>query len=643
MTNPPVTPLLDTVRFPSDLKNIDDKLLPQLATELRAEMIDAVSRTGGHLGAGLGVVELTIAIHKVFNTPHDRVIFDVGHQCYPHKILTGRRDRIRTLRQEGGLSGFTKRTESEYDDFGAGHSSTSISAGLGMAVASQLQGTPRNVISVIGDGAMSAGMAFEALNNAGALDARLIVILNDNDMSIAPPTGAMSAYLARMASGRTYMGIRDFGKKLTAYLGKNVDRAITRAVEHARGYVTGGTMFEELGFYHIGPIDGHNLEHLLPVLRNVRDNGDGPVLIHVVTQKGKGYAPAEAASDKYHGVSKFDVVTGTQAKAKPNAPSYTAVFGEALAQEANFDDKIVAITAAMPGGTGVDKFAKVHPTRTFDVGIAEQHAVTFAAGMATEGMKPFCTIYSTFLQRGYDQVVHDVAIQKLPVRFPIDRAGFVGADGATHAGSFDTTYLACLPGFVVMAASDEAELKHMVRTAVAYDEGPISFRYPRGEGVGVEMPERGQILEIGKGRIVREGTKVALLSFGTRLAECLVAAEDLNAAGLSTTVADARFAKPLDHDLIRQLARHHEVLVTIEEGSVGGFGSHVLQFLSTDGLLDGGLRVRSLVMPDIFMDHASPDAMYARAGLDRKGIIDTVFKALNAENRSGAQVTILKP
>ena len=643
MTNTPVTPLLDTVRFPSDLKAVDDKLLPQLADELRAEMIDAVSRTGGHLGAGLGVVELTIAIHKVFDTPHDRVIFDVGHQCYPHKILTGRRDRIRTLRQDGGLSGFTKRAESEYDDFGAGHSSTSISAGLGMAVASELQGTKRNVISVIGDGAMSAGMAFEALNNAGALDARLIVILNDNDMSIAPPTGAMSAYLARMASGRTYMGFREFGKKLTAYLGKNIDRAITRAVEHARGYVTGGTMFEELGFYHIGPIDGHNLDHLLPVLRNVRDNADGPVLIHVVTQKGKGYAPAEAASDKYHGVSKFDVVTGTQAKAKPNAPSYTAVFGETLAQEASLDDKIVAITAAMPGGTGVDKFAKVHPSRTFDVGIAEQHAVTFAAGMATEGMKPFCTIYSTFLQRGYDQVVHDVAIQKLPVRFPIDRAGFVGADGATHAGSFDTTYLACLPGFVVMAASDEAELKHMVRTAVAYDDGPISFRYPRGEGVGVEMPERGQILEIGKGRIVREGTKVALLSFGTRLAECLVAAEDLNAAGLSTTVADARFAKPLDHDLIRQLARHHEVLVTTEEGSVGGFGSHVLQFLANDGLLDGGLRVRSLVMPDIFMDHASPDAMYARAGLDRKGIVDTVFKALKAENRSEAQVTVLKP
>lgn len=643
MTQGPITPLLDTVHYPADLKNIDDKLLPQLATELRAEMIDAVSRTGGHLGAGLGVVELTIAIHKVFDTPHDRLIFDVGHQCYPHKILTGRRDRIRTLRQEGGLSGFTKRSESEYDDFGAGHSSTSISAGLGMAVASELQGIKRNVISVIGDGAMSAGMAFEALNNAGALDARLIVILNDNDMSIAPPTGAMSAYLARMASGRTYMGIREAGKKLTAYLGKNIDRAITRAVEHARGYVTGGTMFEELGFYHIGPIDGHNLDHLLPVLRNVRDNADGPVLIHVVTQKGKGYAPAEAAADKYHGVNKFDVVTGTQAKAKPNAPSYTAVFGETLAQEASLDDRIVAITAAMPGGTGVDKFAKVHPSRTFDVGIAEQHAVTFAAGMASEGMKPFCAIYSTFLQRGYDQVVHDVAIQKLPVRFPIDRAGFVGADGATHAGTFDTTYLACLPGFVVMAASDEAELKHMVRTAAAYDEGPISFRYPRGEGVGVEMPERGQVLEIGKGRVVREGTKVALLSFGTRLAECLVAAEDLNAAGLSTTVADARFAKPLDHDLIRQLARHHEVLVTIEEGSVGGFGSHVLQFLSTEGLLDGGLKVRSLVMPDIFMDHASPDAMYARAGLDRKGIVDTVFRALNAENRAGAQVTVLKP
>ena len=647
MTNHPATPLLDTVQFPSDLRGIEDKLLPQLADELRTEMIDAVSRTGGHLGAGLGVVELTIAIHKVFDTPHDRLIFDVGHQCYPHKILTGRRERIRTLRQENGLSGFTKRGESEYDDFGAGHSSTSISAGLGMAVASELQGTPRHVISVIGDGAMSAGMAFEALNNAGALDARLIVILNDNDMSIAPPTGAMSAYLARMASGRTYMGFRDAGKKLTAYLGKNIDRAITRAVGHARGYVTGGTMFEELGFYHIGPIDGHNLEHLLPVLRNVRDNGDGPVLIHVVTQKGKGYAPAEAASDKYHGVSKFDVVTGTQAKSKPNAPSYTAVFGETLVQEGGHDDRIVAVTAAMPGGTGVDKFATAFPARTFDVGIAEQHAVTFAAGMATEGLKPFCAIYSTFLQRAYDQVVHDVAIQKLPVRFPIDRAGFVGADGATHAGTFDTTYLACLPGFVVMAASDEAELKHMVRTAASYDEGPISFRYPRGEGVGVEMPERGEILQIGKGRVVRQGAKVALLSFGTRLAECLVAAEDLDAAGLSTTVADARFAKPLDHDLIRQLARHHEVLITIEEGSVGGFGSHVFQFLSSEGLLDGGLRARSMVMPDIFMDHGSPEAMYARAGLDRKGIVDTVFRTLNGvgngSGRDSAQVTLLKP
>ncbi|MCY0150505.1 1-deoxy-D-xylulose-5-phosphate synthase [Hoeflea sp. G2-23] len=629
MTNLPATPLLDTVRIPSDLKNIDDKQLPQLAEELRAEMIDAVSRTGGHLGAGLGVVELTIAIHKVFDTPHDRLIFDVGHQCYPHKILTGRRDRIRTLRQEDGLSGFTKRDESPYDPFGAAHSSTSISAGLGMAVASEMTGTRRNVISVIGDGAMSAGMAYEALNNAGALDARLIVILNDNDMSIAPPTGAMSAYLARMASGRTYMGFREAGKKLTAYLGKNIDRAITRAVEHARGYVTGGTMFEELGFYHIGPIDGHNLEHLLPVLRNVRDNGDGPVLIHVVTQKGKGYAPAEAAADKYHGVNKFDVITGAQAKAKPNAPSYTAVFGETLTQEGALDDKIVAVTAAMPSGTGVDKFAKAFPGRTFDVGIAEQHAVTFSAGMATEGMKPFCALYSTFLQRGYDQVVHDVAIQRLPVRFPIDRAGFVGADGATHAGSFDTAYLACLPGFVVMAAADEAELKHMVRTAAAYDEGPISFRYPRGEGVGVEMPERGQILEIGKGRIMREGTKVALLSFGTRLAECLLAAEDLEVAGLSTTVADARFAKPLDHELIRQLAQHHEVLITIEEGSVGGFGSHVLQFLSTEGLLDGGLKARSMVMPDIFMDHAAPATMYARAGLDRKGIVDTVFGALS--------------
>ncbi|MDK1384584.1 1-deoxy-D-xylulose-5-phosphate synthase [Sinorhizobium sp. 8-89] len=631
----PATPLLDQVKFPDDLKKIDEKDLPQLARELRAEMIDAVSRTGGHLGAGLGVVELTIAIHKIFDTPHDRLIFDVGHQCYPHKILTGRRDRIRTLRQEGGLSGFTRRAESEYDPFGAAHSSTSISAGLGMAVAADLDGKTRNVIAVIGDGALSAGMAYEALNNAGALDARLIVILNDNDMSIAPPTGAMSAYLARLASGRTYMGIREVGKKLTAYLGKSVDRALTRAVEHARGYVTGGTLFEEMGFYHIGPIDGHSFDHLLPVLRNVRDNAKGPVLIHVVTQKGKGYPPAEAAADKYHGVNKFDVITGAQAKAKPNAPAYTSVFAEALVQEASLDDKIVAITAAMPTGTGLDRFASVHPSRCFDVGIAEQHAVTFAAGLAAEGYKPFAALYSTFLQRAYDQVVHDVAIQGLPVRFPIDRAGFVGADGPTHAGSFDTTYLATLPGFVVMAAADEAELKHMVRTAAAYDEGPISFRYPRGEGVGVELPERGEILQIGKGRIVKQGSKVALLSFGTRLADCLTAAEDLDAAGLSTTVADARFAKPLDHDLIRQLARHHEVLITIEEGAVGGFGSHVLQFLAMDGLLDGGLKVRPLVMPDIWMEQAKPEAMYAAAGLDRAGIVSTVFKTLGQKQAVG--------
>ncbi|MGO7486497.1 1-deoxy-D-xylulose-5-phosphate synthase [Rhizobium ruizarguesonis] len=628
MTQLPKTPLLDQVIYPADLRRLEDRDLPQLAREVRDEMIDAVSRTGGHLGAGLGVVELTIAIHSVFDTPDDRLIFDVGHQCYPHKILTGRRDRIRTLRQEDGLSGFTRRAESEYDPFGAAHSSTSISAGLGMAIAADLDKSDRRVIAVIGDGAMSAGMAYEALNNAGALDARLIVILNDNDMSIAPPTGAMSAYLARLASGRTYMGFRDLGKKLTAYLGKNIDRAITRAVEHARGYVTGGTMFEEMGFYHIGPIDGHSFDHLLPVLRNVRDNGRGPVLIHVVTQKGKGYPPAEAAADKYHGVNKFDVITGAQARVKPNAPSYTSVFAEALVQEATLDDKIVGITAAMPNGTGLDKLAEAFPSRCFDVGIAEQHAVTFAAGLAAEGYKPFAALYSTFLQRAYDQVVHDVAIQGLPVRFPIDRAGFVGADGPTHAGSFDTTFLTTLPGFVVMAAADEAELKHMVRTAVAYDSGPISFRYPRGEGVGVDMPARGEILQIGKGRIVKEGTKVALLSFGTRLADCLLAAEDLDAAGLSTTVADARFAKPLDHDLIRQLARHHEMVITVEEGAIGGFGSHVMHFLATEGLLDNGLKLRSLVMPDIWMEQAKPEAMNAHAGLDRAGIVSTVFKAL---------------
>jgi 1-deoxy-D-xylulose-5-phosphate synthase len=628
MNAKPETPLLDKVRVPSDLRTLDEAQLPQLASELRAELIDVVSQTGGHLGAGLGVVELTVALHYVFDTPDDRIIWDVGHQAYPHKILTGRRDRMRTLRQEGGLSGFTKRSESEYDPFGAAHSSTSISAGLGMAVARDLDGGRNNVIAVIGDGAMSAGMAYEAMNNAGALDARLIVILNDNDMSIAPPAGAMSAYLARLASGRTYAGVRELGKKLTSYLGRRVDRAITRAVEHARGFVTGGTLFEEMGFFHIGPIDGHNLEHLVPVLKNVRDNGTGPVLIHVVTQKGKGYAPAEAAADKYHGVNKFDVITGAQAKAPANAPAYTKVFAESLMQEARDDDKIVAVTAAMPSGTGLDLFGEAFPSRSFDVGIAEQHAVTFAAGLATEGYKPFVAIYSTFLQRAYDQVVHDVAIQNLPVRFPIDRAGFVGADGATHCGAFDTAYLASLPGFVVMAAADEAELRHMVRTAVEYDDGPISFRYPRGNGVGVDMPERGQVLEIGKGRILREGTKVALLSFGTRLKDCLLAAEELGAAGLSTTVADARFAKPLDEDLIRRLARSHEVLVMIEEGSVGGFTSQVLDFLARNGLLDNGLKVRPLTMPDSFVDHANPDKMHADAGLDSAGIVRAVFAAL---------------
>jgi len=626
------TPLLDQINFPADLRKFDEQDLPRVADEVRREMIDAVSQTGGHLGAGLGVVELTTAIHHVFNTPDDRLIWDVGHQCYPHKILTGRRDRMRTIRQKDGLSGFTKRAESEYDPFGAAHSSTSISAGLGMAVARELKGAENNVIAVIGDGSMSAGMAFEAMNNAGAMDARLIVILNDNDMSIAPPTGAMSAYLARLATGRTYMGMRELGKKMTAYLGKTVDRAITRAVEHARGYVTGGTMFEELGFYHIGPIDGHDLSTLVPVLKNVRDNANGPVLIHCITRKGHGYAPAEASADKYHGVSKFDVVTGTQAKATPNAPAYTKVFGQTLAQEADHDDKIVGITAAMPSGTGMDIFGNIHPDKMFDVGIAEQHAVTFAGGMATEDYKPFVAIYSTFLQRAYDQVVHDVSIQNLPVRFAIDRAGFVGADGPTHAGSFDTTYLATLPNFVVMAPADEAELKHMVRTAAAYDDGPISFRYPRGEGVGVEMPERGEILEIGKGRVIKEGTRVALLSFGTRLQDCMLAAEDLDGFGLSTTVADARFAKPLDEELIDQLAKNHEVLVCVEEGSVGGFGSHVAQYLTSVGALDdGSVRFRAIFMPDLYMDQASPNDMNGNAGLNRDGILKTVFEALGRE------------
>ncbi|QTN98332.1 1-deoxy-D-xylulose-5-phosphate synthase [Brucella sp. 458] len=627
----PSTPLLDKAPTPDRLRALPEQDLPQLAEELRTELIDAVSTTGGHLGAGLGVVELTVALHHVFNTPYDRIIWDVGHQAYPHKILTGRRDRIRTLRQAGGLSGFTKRAESEYDPFGAAHSSTSISAGLGMAVASELSGEKRNVIAVIGDGSMSAGMAYEAMNNAGALDARLIVILNDNDMSIAPPTGAMSAYLARLVSGRTYRSVREAAKQVAQKLPKFLQDKARKSEEYARAFFTGGTLFEELGFYYVGPIDGHNLDHLLPVLKNVRDTQKGPVLIHVVTQKGKGYAPAEAAADKYHGVNKFDVITGKQAKPPANAPSYTKIFGTSLIEEARHDDKIVAVTAAMPTGTGLDLFGEAFPKRVFDVGIAEQHAVTFAAGLASEGYKPFCAIYSTFLQRGYDQVVHDVSIQNLPVRFPIDRAGLVGADGPTHAGSFDTGFLAALPGFVVMAASDEAELRYMVRTAAEYDEGPISFRYPRGDGVGVDLPERGSVLEIGKGRIVREGTKVALLSFGTRLQECLAAAEELGAAGLSTTVADARFAKPLDHDLIRRLAREHEVLVMVEEGAVGGFGSHVLQFLATDGLLDRGLKVRALTLPDIYQDHGKPDAMYAEAGLDRTGIVRTVFAALHRD------------
>ncbi len=621
-------PLLDTVHVPADLRRLPESDLPKLAAELRAELIDAVSLTGGHLGAGLGVVELTVALHHVFNTPDDRLIWDVGHQAYPHKILTGRRDRMRTLRTEDGLSGFTKRAESEYDPFGAAHSSTSISAGLGMAVARDLSGGKNNVIAVIGDGAMSAGMAYEAMNNAGALDARLIVILNDNDMSIAPPAGAMSAYLARLVSGKTYHSLRETAKQLAKKLPKFWAEKARRSEEYARGFWTGGTLFEELGFYYVGPIDGHNLEHLLPVLKNVRDTIDGPVLIHVVTQKGKGYGPAEAASDKYHGVNKFDVITGAQAKAPANAPSYTKVFADSLIQEAREDDRIVAITAAMPSGTGLDLFGEAFPSRTFDVGIAEQHAVTFAAGLATEGLKPFAAIYSTFLQRAYDQVVHDVAIQKLPVRFPIDRAGFVGADGPTHCGAFDTTFLATLPGFVVMAAADEAELRHMVRTAAVYDDGPISFRYPRGNGVGVDMPERGTVLEIGKGRILREGTKVALLSFGTRLQDCLLAAEELTAAGLSTTVADARFAKPLDEDLVRRLARSHEMLVTVEEGAIGGFASHVLHFLAHEGLLETGLKVRPLVLPDVFTEQAKPEKMYADAGLDSTGIVRTVFSAL---------------
>jgi 1-deoxy-D-xylulose-5-phosphate synthase len=631
LSQKPLTPLLDTISSPADLRQLEDSQLQQLTDELRDELIDSVSTTGGHLGAGLGVVELTVALHHVFNTPYDRLIWDVGHQCYPHKILTSRRDQIRTVRKEGGLSGFTKRAESEYDPFGAGHSSTSISAGLGMAVASQMDNKDRNIVAVIGDGAMSAGMAYEAMNNAGALDARLIVVLNDNDMSIAPPTGAMSAYLARLVSGKTYLSIRETAKQIAEHLPKFIHDKARKTEEYARGFWTGGTLFEELGFYYIGPVDGHNLEHLLPVLRNARDAGAGPILVHVVTRKGKGYPPAEEARDKFHGVSKFNIITGAQAKSTPNAPSYTKVFAQALIEEARDDEKIVAITAAMPGGTGLDLFGEAFPERVFDVGIAEQHAVTFAAGLACEGYKPFAAIYSTFLQRAFDQVVHDVSIQNLPVRFPIDRAGFVGSDGPTHAGSFDVGFLSNLPNFVVMAAADEAELKHMVATAAAYDEGPISFRYPRGEGVGVELPERGQILNIGQGRIVREGSKIALLSFGTRLQQCLNAAEELDSSGLSTTVADARFAKPLDVELVTRLAKEHEVLITVEEGSIGGFGSHVVNCLLNSGSLDGRLKFRSLFMSDNYADHAAPDKMNKDSGLDSDNIVKTVFSMLGKQ------------
>src|SRR5580704_10636070 len=625
------TPLLDTIKSPADLRRVPEKDLRQVAEELRAETISAVAVTGGHLGAGLGVVELTVALHYLFDTPRDRLLWDVGHQAYPHKILTGRRDRIRTLRQGGGLSGFTKRAESEYDPFGAAHSSTSISAGLGMAVARDLKGLSHNVVCVIGDGAMSAGMAYEAMNNAGAMDSRLIVILNDNNMSIAPPVGALSAYLARLVSGRPYRSLRATIRQLAKRLPKFLEQRARAMEEYARGLVTGGTLFEELGFFYIGPIDGHNLDHLLPVLKNVRDTREGPVLVHVVTQKGKGYAPAEASDDKYHGVVKFDVTTGKQDKPKSNAPSYTKVFGESLVKEARKDDRIVAITAAMPSGTGVDIFAKAFPDRTFDVGIAEQHGVTFAAGLATEGFKPFVAIYSTFLQRAYDQVVHDVAIQRLPVRFAIDRAGLVGADGPTHAGSFDLAYLGCLPGFVIMAAADEADLAHMVATQVAIDDRPSGLRYPRGEGRGVPMPAEGQPLEIGRGRIIREGSKVALLSYGARLGECLKAADELAGYGLSTTVADARFAKPLDTGLINRLARHHEVVITIEEGAIGGFGSHVLHHLATSGLLDHGLKIRTMILPDVFLDHDSPQAQYDQAGLNARHIVAMALSALGRE------------
>ncbi|HEY9009765.1 MAG TPA: 1-deoxy-D-xylulose-5-phosphate synthase [Devosia sp.] len=641
MSEKPLTPLLDKTQSPDDLKALSREELRTVADELRAEIIDAVSVTGGHLGAGLGVIELTVALHAVFDTPNDRLIWDVGHQAYPHKVLTGRRDRIRTLRQKDGLSGFTRRAESRFDPFGAGHSSTSISAGLGMAVASNLKGEHRNVVAVIGDGAMSAGMAYEAMNNAGAMDARLIVILNDNDMSIAPPTGALRSYLAKLVSGPFYRGFRDTAKSITGKMPRLIHETARKTEEFARSFFTGGTLFEELGFFYVGPIDGHNLNDLLDVLQNVRDAESGPVLIHVVTKKGKGYEPAESSADKYHGVNKFNVITGAQAKAPSNAPSYTSVFAQALIQEARADDRIVAVTAAMPSGTGLDKFAEIFPTRCFDVGIAEQHAVTFAAGMATEGLKPFCAIYSTFLQRAYDQVIHDVAVQNLPVRFAIDRAGYVGADGPTHAGNYDAAYLGAIPNMVLMAAADEAELKHMVATAAAHDAGPIAFRYPRGEGLGVEMPERGEVLPIGKGRILRQGATIAIFSYGTRLGEVLAAAEKLAAFGLNPTIADARFMKPLDEELIAKLAQSHDVLLTVEEGGIGGFGSHVATFLAQSGLLDGKLRFRPLMIPDVFTEQASVNDMYADAGLDRAGIVAAALQTLGIE--ANAKLIAAKP
>ena len=634
MTQRPATPTLDRVRLPSDLKGLSDRELRMVADELRQETISAVSVTGGHLGAGLGVVELTVAIHAVFDTPRDKLIWDVGHQCYPHKILTGRRDRIRTLRTEGGLSGFTKRSESPYDPFGAAHSSTSISAALGFAAARDLGGDAGDAIAVIGDGSMSAGMAFEAMNNAGHLKKRLFVILNDNEMSIAPPVGALSAYLTRLYADGPFDELKAVAQGAASLLPPPLREGALRAKDMLKGMATGGTLFEQLGFSYLGPIDGHDLDTLLHVLRAAKARATGPMLIHVLTKKGKGYAPAEAARDKGHATGRFDVLTGEQAKSIPNAPSYTKVFAQSLIQEAEQDDKIVAITAAMPDGTGLNLFAERFPRRCFDVGIAEQHAVTFAAGMAAGGMKPFCALYSTFLQRGYDQVVHDVAIQRLTVRFPIDRAGLVGADGATHAGSFDVAFLANLPGFTVMAAADEAELKHMVATAAQWDEGPIAFRFPRGEGVGVEMPARGQMLEIGKGRLITEGSRIALLSFGTRLAEVQKAAESLAQKGITPTVADARFAKPLDRDLILQLARHHEALITIEEGAVGGFGSHVAQLLSDEGIFDRGLKFRSMVLPDTFIDQASPEAMYRLAGMDAPQIEARVLDLLGVASLS---------